>query len=145
MTEEEAKIYFQKIEHTETDYLKQIVLMECSDTPFFDTPCHRGRLPSVEDLNGSLINRFYSFLLGRKTKKQVAEEKAELIETVCNNAWEENINKIHSIIASNPKTSKCIMDIICLLAPAIAQQYTGFSGMAIVGTLTIMCKQNLGL
>ena len=28
-----------------------------------------------------------------------------------------------------------------LLAPAIAQQYTGFSGMAIVGTITYLCKQ----
>ena len=30
-----------------------------------------------------------------------------------------------------------------LLAPAIAQQYIGIPGLAIVGSITILCKQGI--
>lgn len=50
---------------------------------------------------------------------------------------------IKVILKNNPNNTNYIIEIVHLLAPAIAQQYLGFSGMAIVGTITLLCRQGI--
>lgn len=121
MTKEEIKVLYGKIEGLDTNDIKALVNAE--------TPSIGG----VAQIGTGCIAGT-ALMVGMST-----------LEKACKKAWEQNKKHIQSIIQNNPKSSKTIMDVICLLAPTIAQQYTGFSGMAIVGTLTIMCKQNLGL
>lgn len=124
MTEREIKDLYRQIEGLNTDEIKATIERAiCSNT------CSR--------LDFSARRGFQD--------EASTEESIFTLETACMKAWDKKINLIQSYINKNPKSSKAIMDIVCLLAPTIAQQYTGFSGMAIVGTLTIMCKHNLGL
>lgn len=132
MTNSEIESIFLQIEGLSSSEIQNRVNQELSKSPSAD-----GELGS---LFGNAV--FTSFSLGKTNKTEYNKKN---LEDVCKKSWELNRTKIHSIILNNPKTSKSIMDIVMLLAPAIAQQYTGFSGMAIVGTLTILCKQNLGL
>lgn len=122
MTEEEIKALYSKIEGLDTNDIKALVNAEIPS------------IGGVAQIGGIGCIAGTALMGGMST-----------LEKACKKAWEQNKKHIQSIIQNNPKSSKTIMDVICLLAPTIAQQYTGFSGMAIVGTLTIMCKQNLGL
>lgn len=51
--------------------------------------------------------------------------------------------KIKTLLKNNPKYVNCTLEIIQLVAPAVAQIYGGLSALTIVGTLTIMCKQGI--
>ena len=140
MTESEIKSLYYQIEGLSTSEIQSRVDQEFSDSVDY----------VAEDIVGaaatgilgyaaaavSLVSRIFN------RRRNVSPEE---LKAACNKSWNLNITQIRTIIDNNPKTSRCIMDIVILLAPAIAQQYTGMSGMAIVGTLTIICKQNLGL
>lgn len=126
MTEKEIESLYKQIEGLSSSEIQQRVDKELAHQT------------SSNHILGSLIG---IGLIVPNTPKVKASE----LERACKKSWIYNLSKIRDIINHNPKTSKSIMDIVVLLAPAIAQQYTGISGMAIVGALTIFCKQNLGL
>lgn len=67
----------------------------------------------------------------------------EELEEVCKESIKENSFSIKQILKKHPNYTNCIIDIITLLAPAIAQQYIGIPGIAIVGTITVICKQGI--
>lgn len=129
MTEEDIKALYRQIEGLETDEIKTLVDNQLSN--------HLSVRAAAVNSIGSETASIIKFLWKKITMPS--------LDNICKTAWDSNIDKIHTIITNNPKSSKTIMDILCLLAPTIAQQYTGFSGMAIVGSLTILCKHNLGL
>lgn len=52
-------------------------------------------------------------------------------------------NQIRLILQSNPQSTNFVINIIQLLAPAIAQQFYGIPMMAVVGSLTILCRQGI--
>jgi len=62
---------------------------------------------------------------------------------VCKKSIANASQSIRQILQNNPKTTNYSLEIIQLVAPAIAQQYGGISSMAIVGTLSILCKQGI--
>lgn len=76
-----------------------------------------------------------------KPKKK--KEEAVSVEKICRVAIVNNSSTIRSIMKKYPHSTEYILEILHLLAPAIAQQYTGLSGLAIIGTLTILCKQGI--
>ena len=65
-----------------------------------------------------------------------------LIE-ICKDFVNEFSNDIKAILKNNPKTTNYALNVIQLLAPAIAQQYSGIPAMAIVGSITLLCRQGL--
>lgn len=142
MTESEIKSLYKQIEGFNTSEIQKIVDKEFVDIDSVDWDNFHGALPGnyTMTLPGKFVRRLIAFFIKRSNKRKVSE-----LENACRKSWNLNITQIQTIINNNPKTSRCIMDIVILLAPAIAQQYSGMSGMAIVGTLTIICKQNLGL
>ena len=65
-----------------------------------------------------------------------------LIE-ICKDYVNEFSNDIKAILKNNPKITNYALNVIQLLAPAIAQQYSGIPAMAIVGSITLLCRQGL--
>lgn len=130
MTESEIKSLYSQIEGLSTEEIQYRINKELSTTEAL----------AGATAWGGIINIIIRLCTPSKPKVHSAE-----LEAACKNSWNLNASKILTIINNNPKTSKCVMDIILLLAPTIAQQFAGISGMAIVGTLVIVCKQKLGL
>ena len=52
-------------------------------------------------------------------------------------------DQIISIIKRKQKTTETILDIIQILAPAIAQELSGIPVMAIVAAITVMCRRGV--
>lgn len=137
MTEYEIKSIYKKIEELSFPEIQNLIDREFSSSYASGTAIGAGF--------GSLIGASVFNTISKWDETNKPTQIQLELEKSCRNSWDLNINQIRNLIQNNPKTSKGIMDIVLLLAPAIAQQYTGISGMAIVGTLTIICKQNLGL
>lgn len=140
MTEYEIKSIYNQIERLSSSEIQNRIDREFSSSYVGGAAVGAG----FGGLIGSAIGGFWGAISNWDDNDKSTQKQKEL-ERACRKSWDLNINQIRTIIQKNPKTSKGIMDIVLLLAPAIAQQYTGISGMAIVGTITIICKQNLGL
>ncbi len=52
-------------------------------------------------------------------------------------------DEIKIILQNNPQKTNFVISIIQLLAPVIAQEYSGIPAMAIVGAITILCRQGI--
>lgn len=65
-----------------------------------------------------------------------------LIE-ICKEYVNKFSNDIKAILKNNPKTTNYALNVIQLLVPAIAQQYSGIPAMAIVGSITLLCRQGI--
>ena len=72
-------------------------------------------------------------------KKQSANS---LIE-ICKEYAKEFSTEIKAILKNNPKSTNYALNVIQLLAPAIAQQYSGIPALAIVGSITLLCRPGL--
>lgn len=110
----------------------------------------------IEDLSPNQINELIErdtphvlfskarcISVGASLFGEAIRKPKEHVKSACEKEIRKNRSTIKDIIRKHPKSKDYIFEIIMLLAPAIAQQYTGFSGMAIVGTLTIICKQGI--
>lgn len=149
MTKREIISLYSQIEGLTTSEIKTRVALELSDNGGFVAGGAKDYLKSaIGATSFNQANALSVFPLGivaRAICKRKPKVSPTELKDACNKSWDLNLTQIRTIINNNPKTSRCIMDIVVLLAPAIAQQFSGMSGMAIVGTLTIICKQNLGL
>lgn len=67
----------------------------------------------------------------------------EKVMAICKTSVANASQSIRKIMHDNPKATNYSLEIIQLVDPAIAQQYCGISGMAIVGSLSILCKQGI--
>lgn len=85
---------------------------------------------------GGWLKRMFD---GGADKNQAA---TPLIE-ICKDYVNEFSNDIKAILKNNPKTTNYALNVIQLLVPAIAQQYSGIPAMAIVGSITLLCRQGL--
>lgn len=155
MTEIEIKSLYKQIEGFNISEIQKIVdqeFVKIDSVKYNSYPAKYNSYPALPDNSSMTLPGKFKFmrrikaLFVRRSNKRDKREKRDVseLQKACQKSWNLNIAQIMTIINNNPKTSRCIMDIVILLAPAIAQQYSGMSGMAIVGTLTIICKQNLG-
>lgn len=62
---------------------------------------------------------------------------------ICKKYAAKNSTKIKTILQENRQKTNYALNIIQLLAPAIAQQYSGIPAMAIVGSITLLCRQGI--
>ena len=62
---------------------------------------------------------------------------------ICKKYAKEFSADIKEILKNNPKTTNYALNVIQLLVPAIAQQYSGIPAMAIVGSITLLCRQGI--
>lgn len=85
---------------------------------------------------GGLLRRVFG---GGADKNQPA---SSLIE-ICKEYVNKFSNDIKAILKNNPKTTNYALNVIQLLVPAIAQQYSGIPAMAIVGSITLLCRQGI--
>ncbi len=82
------------------------------------------------------------YALGDFSNKENPKTSINL-ELICKEYIRKNSSTIKEILQKHPNYTNYVIDIIMLLAPAIAQQYFGISAMAIVGSITIICKQGI--
>lgn len=70
-------------------------------------------------------------------------QSANSIIEICKESVKEFSADIKEILKNNPKTTNYALNVIQLLVPAIAQQYSGIPAMAIVGSITLLCRQGI--
>ena len=80
---------------------------------------------------------------GKQTEIIAQQDCKAKSEYICRGAINKFQENIKDILRKNAKTTNYTLEIIQLLAPAIAQQFGGLSSMAIVGSITILCKQGI--
>lgn len=85
---------------------------------------------------------FEGLFFGVRTASNV-ESKKEALYSACRTAIYDKREEIRKIMKDNTKTTNYILEIVQLIAPAVAQVYLGMSGLAIVGAITILCKQGI--
>ena len=76
-------------------------------------------------------------------EKPQGQQITNFIIEICKKYAKKYSSEIKIILQDNPQTTNYILNIIQLLAPAIAQQYSGIPAMAIVGSITILCRQGI--
>ena len=62
---------------------------------------------------------------------------------ICKKYAKDFSSEIKVILKNYPKATNYALNVIQLLAPAIAQQYSGIPAMAIVGSITLLCRQGI--
>lgn len=87
-------------------------------------------------IGGGWLKRVFG---GGADKNQAA---TPLIE-ICKKCAIEFSADLKAILKNNPKSTNYALNVIQLLAPAIAQQYSGIPAMAIVGSITLLCRQGI--
>lgn len=139
MTQEEALKCFRQIEGYEVKQIRELVAKElCPDNLSF----------GLGTAIGAVLGELYSPIcaagatIGHSTALDTERQQEEL-ETICKDTIKKNSSTIKEILQKHPNFTNYVIDIIMLLAPAIAQQYLGISAMAIVGSITIICKQGI--
>jgi hypothetical protein len=125
MTREEVEYLHNQLEGLNTDQIQLIVTNELGIVRI------KPRSPFVHYWND-------------EPDYNISELKTpEELETICKDTIKKNSSTIKEILQKHPNYTNYVIDIIMLLAPAIAQQYLGISAMAIVGSITIICKQGI--
>lgn len=92
------------------------------------------------DVGASKIGNWLKKVFGGGADKN--QPTIPLIE-ICKDYVNEFSNDIKAILKNNPKTTNYALNVIQLLFPAIAQQYSGIPAMAIVGSITLLCRQGI--
>jgi len=65
----------------------------------------------------------------------------EFLLKLCIKEIDKQKDEIKKIIHQNPQKIKYVLEVINLIAPAIAQSYKGFPALAIVGSIILLFKQ----
>ena len=96
---------------------------------------------------GSVLGPFLGGLAGAtiptfsELKTKMGQAKAVL--EICKAYITKYSSEIKLTLQNNPQKTNYVLNIIQLLAPAIAQQYSGIPAMAIVGAITLLCRQGI--
>ena len=128
------EILYSEIEN-EPDYVIDLLINRTLTDPF--PYCGTASLLGFP-LYRVLRRRFFD----KEPPKDIGEKSLKDICVDCANTVE-NKNKIKLILQNNHQSTNFVIGIIQLLAPAIAQQYSGIPAMAIVGAITLLCRQGL--
>lgn len=100
------------------------------------------RFNAMENVSGAVCIGEWLSGLGRLLGFDKNQPTTSLIE-ICKKYAKEFSADIKEILKNNPKTTNYALNVIQLLVPAIAQQYSGIPAMAIVGSITLLCRQGL--
>ncbi len=82
----------------------------------------------------------FGWIIGGSQRKR--KPSSVLIE-ICKDYASTYKSEIKTILKKNPQTTRYILNIIQLLVPAIAQQYSGIPALAIVGSVILLCRQGI--
>ena len=83
---------------------------------------------------------FIKFPWNRNGKNR---EPSQKLSDICQEYARYLSSEIKTIIKNNPQKTNFTLNIIQLLAPAIAQQYSGITAMALIGSITLLCRQGI--
>ena len=137
MTQSEALEYYKRIEDFNTQEIRNLVEKELQ--PSLNQAVAGAAMGMIGRIAGAFIGGPIGAAVGGHTPTHTPEE----VEDICKDSIKNNSSTIKQILQKHPHYTNYVIDIIMLLAPAIAQQYIGISGIAIVGSITILCKQGI--
>lgn len=138
LTSQELSKLYSQIENKSNKEIKALINDE-SETIFsgLEGAAVKGLIVGA-GANFSLGGLFGKF--GRGSGK---EQSANSLIEICKEYAKEFSTEIKAILKNNPKSTNYALNVIQLLAPAIAQQYSGIPALAIVGSITLLCRQGL--
>lgn len=142
MTQEEALKCFRQIEGYEVKQIRELVAKELCPNCGFGAIAGAKLGFNIGTAIGTAIGAEVGAAFGLSNALDTERQQEEL-ETICKDTIKKNSSTIKEILQKHPNYTNYVIDIIMLLAPAIAQQYLGISAMAIVGSITIICKQGI--
>ena len=140
MTQSEALEYYKRIEDFNTQEIRNLVEKELR--PSLNQAVAGAAMDMIGRIAGALLGAPFGAVEGSASGHTLTHTPEE-VEDICKDSIKNNSSTIKQILQKHPHYTNYVIDIIMLLAPAIAQQYIGISGLAIVGSITILCKQGI--
>ena len=140
MTQSEALEYYKRIEDFNTQEIRNLVEKELR--PSLNQAVAGAAMDMIGRIAGALLGAPIRAVAGSASGHTLTHTPEE-VEDICKDSIKNNSSTIKQILQKHPHYTNYVIDIIMLLAPAIAQQYIGIPGIAIVGSITILCKQGI--
>ena len=140
MTQSEALEYYKRIEDFNTQEIRNLVEKELR--PSLNQTVAGAAMDMIGRIADALLGAPIA-ALAESASGHTLTHTPEEVEDICKNSIKNNSSTIKQILQKHPHYTNYVIDIIMLLAPAIAQQYIGIPGLAIVGSITILCKQGI--
>lgn len=140
MTQSEALEYYKQIEFFDSKEIRKLIKKELQ--PSLSQITRDVALGILCRITGG----FFGGVVGAAPVGPInvrSTPSLEDVESICKDSIKNNSSSIKQILQKHPNYTNYVIDIIMLLAPAIAQQYIGIPGIAIVGSITILCKQGI--
>ncbi len=140
MTQSEALEYYKQIEFFDSKEIRKLIKKELQ--PSLNQIARDAALGILCRIAGGLFGGPVGAAAGGPINVR-STPSPEDVESICKDSIKNNSSSIKQILQKHPNYTNYVIDIIMLLAPAIAQQYIGIPGIAIVGSITILCKQGI--
>ena len=140
MTKSEALEYYKRIENFNTQEIRNLVEKELR--PSLNQAVAGAAMGMIGRIAGALLGAQIAALAGSDDSHTLTHTPEE-VEDICKDSIKNNSSTIKQILQKHPYYTNWVIEIVMLLAPAIAQQYIGIPGLAIVGSITILCKQGI--
>ena len=140
MTQSEALEYYKRIENFNTQEIRNLVEKELR--PSLNQVVAGAAMDMIGSIAGAFLGAPIAAIAGSDSGHTLTHTPEE-VEDICKDSIKNNSSTIKQILQKHPNYTNYVIDIIMLLAPAIAQQYIGIPGIAIVGSITILCKQGI--
>lgn len=126
MTQTEINNIYNKLQGLESSDLLEVLIKES----FPEYYAMGIMAPSEREIEKKIL----------ESERKIEEDISKCKKVIANPSIS---TKIKTLLKNNPKYVNCTLEIIQLVAPAVAQIYGGLSALTIVGTLIIMCKQGI--
>jgi len=97
----------------------------------------------VDSCQGSTLIEEANPLGVEMTIRPFAGDPFGEISRICAEYARKYSDSIINILRENRNSTEIVMDILLILAPAIAQEYSGIPAMAIVASVTVMARNGL--
>lgn len=140
MTQSEALEYYKQIEFFDSKEIRKLIKKELQ--PSLSQITRDAALGILCRITVGFFGGAVGALPGGPINVR-STPSLEDVESICKDSIKNNSSSIKQILQKHPNYTNYVIDIIMLLAPAIAQQYIGIPGIAIVGSITILCKQGI--
>ena len=138
LTANDISVLYSQIENKSNDEIEHII-----KDNFEDTSLIGALFPDLGSVSGASIGGFAGVAGPTNSGPITKKGKANALLEICKEHITRYSSEIKLSLRNNPQKTNFVFDIIVLIAPAIAQQYSGLPAMAIVGSITLLCRQGI--
>lgn len=138
LTAKNISVLYSQIENKSNDEIEHIIRNNIKETSLKDI-----LIPTIGSVLGPVFGGFAGAAFPTNSDPITKKGKANALLEVCKEYITKYSSEIKRSLQNNPQKTNFVLDIIVLIAPAIAQQYSGIPAMAIVGSITLLCRQGI--